>query len=211
MHADYHQCVYDCTIHVYSPAGVPIYSTKPEWQRPGVIHSAPDVDISFLKRRPVYAQMQLDQCRRLQIPIHWGEKVVLVQEQGKTVLVRTESGREFEGDLCIGANGIGSKIAGFETGPDVAVQDSGYAVARVAFPRSNIKDGSLASTLLTGVDAQPSFRTYVGDDIHLILFLTADWVAIAFTHAVSASTQHCTSSARLSQLIGAQLLTTMTY
>jgi hypothetical protein len=113
--------------------------------------------------------------------------------------------------LCIGANGIGSKIAGFETGPDVAVQDSGYAVARVAFPRSNIKDGSLASTLLTGVDAQPSFRTYVGDDIHLILFLTADWVAIAFTHAVSASTQHCTSSARLSQLIGAQLLTTMTY
>ncbi|KAH8800240.1 hypothetical protein F5884DRAFT_891084 [Xylogone sp. PMI_703] len=140
----------------------------PQWKRPGVIHAAPDVDISFLKRRPVYAQMQLDQRNRLNIPIHWGEKVVSVLEKHDSVIVTTASGKEYIGDICIGANGIGSYIPGFNAGPDVAIQDSGYAVARVAFPRTAIKNGTPA--------------TYVGSDIHLILFLTPDWVAFALTH-----------------------------
>ena len=80
MHADYHQCIYDCAIHVYTPSGVPIHSTIPEWKRPGITHSAPDVNISFLKRRPVYAQMQLDEVNRLGIPVHWGEEVISVCE-----------------------------------------------------------------------------------------------------------------------------------
>ena len=185
MHADYHECVYDCSIHVYTPSGLPIYSTVPEWRRPGVVTAAPDVDISFLKRRPVYAQMQLDQLNRLDIPVHWGEKVVAVREQDNNVTVTTASGKEFEGDLCIGANGLGSSIPGFEAGPDVAVQDSRYAAARVAFPRSAIQEGTPAATLVKNVDVQPEFRTYLGVDIHLILFLTADWVAFAFTHPVS--------------------------
>ncbi len=190
MHADYHQCVYDCSIHVYTPSGLPIYSTVPEWKQPGVITAAPDVDISFLKRRPVYAQMQLDQVNRLGIPVHWGEAVVAVHEQddddgGGVVVVTTASGKQFVGDLCIDANGIGSSVAGFNAGPDIAVQDSGYAAARVAFPRNTIKDGSPASTLLTNIDIRPEFRTYVGHDIHLILFLTPDWVAFTFTHPVS--------------------------
>lgn len=185
MHADYHREVYDCTVHVCSPDGTSITSMKPEWKRPGAVHSAPDVDISFLKRRPVFAQMQLDQCARLNIPIHWGEKVVRVEEQQDRVCVNTTTGKVFDGDLCVGANGIGSKITGFETGPEIAVQDSGYAVARVAFPRSDIKPGSLAHTLVENVEEYPSFRTYLGDDIHLILFLTKDWVAFCFTHAVS--------------------------
>jgi flavin-dependent dehydrogenase len=129
--------------------------------------------------------MQLEQLERLNIPVHWGDKVVAVREDEDTVHVTTESGRTFSGDLCIGATGIGRAIPGFATGPEVAVQDSGYAVARVAFPRSTIKEDSLASTLLKNVDIQPEFRTYVGKDIHLILFLTPDWVAFAFTHPVS--------------------------
>ena len=73
---------------------------------------------------------------------------------------------------------------GFNAGPDVAVQDSGYAVARVAFPRSAIKNGSLTSTLLKTTDQKPEFRVYVGQDIHLILFLTVDWLAFVLTHPV---------------------------
>lgn len=185
MYADYHRCVYDCSIHIFTPGGRPIYSTVPEWKRPGAVHSAPSVDVSFLKRRPVYVQMQLDQAIRLGIPILWNEKVVSVREQEHGVTVKTGSGQELTCDICIGANGIGSKIPGFDAGPDITVQDSGYAVARVAFPRSSIKDGSLASSLTKNVHLQPEFRTYVGRDVHLILFLTQDWVAIAFTHPVS--------------------------
>ncbi|CRG84899.1 hypothetical protein PISL3812_02074 [Talaromyces islandicus] len=126
--------------------------------------------------------MQLEQVNRLGIPIHWNEAAKSVYEYEKTVTVFTTSGREFTGDLCIGANGVASKIPGFDAGPDAAVQDSGYAIARVAFPRSSIKKGSVTSTLLKNVDSQPEFRVYVGKDIHLILFLTPDWVAFALTH-----------------------------
>jgi hypothetical protein len=169
----------------------------PEWKRLGVVSAAPDVDISFLKRRPVYAQMQLDQAKRLGIPIHWGENVVCTQEQGDTVTVTTASGKQFTGDLCIGANGIGSSVPGFEAGPEIAVQDSGYAVARVAYPRAAIKDGSPASMLLKNIDTRPEFRVYVGKDIHLILFLTPDWVAFAFTHPVRTAKSAFKYNARL--------------
>lgn len=185
MHAEYHRNVYDCSIHVYSPSGVPLHSIDPEWKRPGIVHAAPDVNISFLSRRPVYAQMQLDQVHRLNIPVHWGENVVSVCEQDENVTVTTASGKNFICELCVGANGIGSVIAGFDTGPEIAVQDSGYAIARLAFPRSAIHDGSPASSLMKTIDIRPEFRTYVGSDIHLILFLTPDWVAFAFTHPVS--------------------------
>jgi len=185
MHADYHECIYDCSIHVYTPSGQAIHSTDPEWNRVGVVHAAPDVNISFLKRRPVYAQMQLDQVNRLNIPVHWGEKVVSVQENDHNVILKTASGKEITCDICIGANGIGSVIPGFDTGPDIAVQDSGYAVARAASTRSAILDGSPAASLMKAIDVRPEFRVYVGKDIHLILFLTPDWVAFAFTHPVS--------------------------
>ncbi|PVH96301.1 FAD/NAD(P)-binding domain-containing protein, partial [Periconia macrospinosa] len=182
MHADYHRNIYDCSIHVFTPSGTPIHSTVPEWKRPEVTTAAPDIDISFLKRRPVFAQMQLDQVNRLDIPVHWGDKVISVLEKDDSVAVTTDSGRVFIADLCIGADGIGSSIPGFEAGPEVAIQDSGYAVARVAFPRNAIKKGSPASKLLHNVDVKPEFRTYVGNDHHLILFLTPDWVAFTLTH-----------------------------
>lgn len=185
MHADYHRVIYDCSVHVYTPSGEELYSVDPEWKRPGAVHSAPDVDIAFLKRRPVYAQMQLDQVNRLNIPLHFNEQVVSVFERDDSVLVRTASGKEFVCDVCIGANGIGSAVPGFDTGPEIAVQDSGYAVSRVAFLRSAIKEHSPASSLLKNIGIRPEFRTYVGSDIHLILFLTPDWVAFCFTHAVS--------------------------
>ncbi|KIW21072.1 hypothetical protein PV08_01651 [Exophiala spinifera] len=202
MHADYHKCVYDCSIHVYTPSGLSIHSAMPEWKQPGAVHSAPDVDISFLKRRPVYAQMQLDQLNRLDIPVHWGEAVTAVREEDDLVIVVTSLGNQFVGDVCIGANGIGSKIPGFDTGPETKVQDSGYAAARVAFPRSTIEAGSLASTLFKNIDVQPEFRTYVGHDIHLILFLTRDWVAFTFTHPDYDSAQESWSNLkRPSELI----------
>ncbi|OQV08773.1 FAD binding domain-containing protein [Cladophialophora immunda] len=187
MHADYHECIYDCSIHVYTPSGVPIYSTYPEWRRAGA-HAASDVQISFLKRRPVYARMQLNQLERLGVSVLFGQKVVSVREKGDEVVVSTASGETFVGDVCIGANGIGSSVEGFDTGPDVAVQDSGYAVARVAFPASTLKPDSPAATLMKNIDVQPEFRTYVADDVHLILFLTQDWVAWCFTHADNGET-----------------------
>lgn len=184
MWADYHKCVYNCTVHIYTPSGTQITSQLPEWKRPGAAHSAPDVDVSFMKRRTVFAQMQLDQLLRLKVPVLWGRRVASLYESDERVIVKTATGEEYTGDLCIAANGIGSSLSGFKTADDIQVQDSGYAIARVAFPRDIIRAGSPASTLLENIETRPQFRTYLAHDIHLILLLTEDWVAWAYTHKV---------------------------
>ncbi|VUC27376.1 unnamed protein product [Clonostachys rosea] len=174
MHSDYHKCVYDCSMDLYTPSGTEIFSMSPEWKEYSGKGVAPDVDISFLKRRSEYARMQVDQAERLHIPIHWADKF--------GVEVTTASGKKFDGDLYIGASGIGSTVPGFDFGSQVAVQDSGYAIARVAFPRTAVPEGSLASELVRAADSRPRFRTYIGNNIHLILYLTPNWLGFAFTH-----------------------------
>ena len=186
MHADYHQCVYDCVTSAWTPSGECLSSTFPEWKLPGIVHCAPDLRVSFIKRRLVFTQMALDQCRRLHIPVHFGQKVVKVEEFADHVIVRTASGEEYTGDLCVASTGIGgSPIEGFKTGAPAHVLDTKYAVARVCFPRELIKDDQPAAALLKNVAEQPEFRVYLANDVHLILFLTQDWVAYAFTHPVS--------------------------
>lgn len=188
MYRDYHRKVYDCSVHCYAPSGKELVNMTPEWKRPGVATAAPDVDVSFIKRRTDFAQMQLDQLERLRVPVLYGDRVVSVAEEADRVVVTTEAGRTYRGDVCVGASGIGSMVPGFDAGPQVQVQDSGYAVARAAFSRGAVEEGSPASSLLASVDRKPEFRTYVGKDLHLILFLTADWVGIAFTHPVCVET-----------------------
>lgn len=85
-----------------------------------------------------------------------------------------------QGDVCVAADGVASRIAPDGFG---AVQDSGYAVARVAFPRETLKKGSPGEKLVTeALVERPEFRAYLGHDVHLILFLTPDNVAWCFTH-----------------------------
>ena len=185
MHDDYHRSIYNCSIHVYSPAGQAIKTEIPEWNRSGVVHAAPDVNISFLKRRPEFAQMQLDQLTRLGVPVHFDQKIVTVFEAGDdSVVLETENGDQFRGDVCIDATGIGSLFSRTFAKGKSNVQDSGYAIARVAYSRTAIKPNSPAQKLLENVDVRPEFRTYLADDIHLITFLTKDYLGLALTHEV---------------------------
>lgn len=158
----------------------------PEWKREGIVHACPEVNVSFLNRRPEFAAWQLDQLQRLGIPVHFGTKANGVTEENGKVTVHTDSG-DFEGDVCVAADGIGSKVPWPIPGGFTDVKDSGYAVARVAFPKSTIKTGSPAEKITKSIDEQgPQFRTYVGgDNVSLILFLTTDHVAWAFSHEVS--------------------------
>lgn len=179
MTKDYHRQVYDCTVSVLSTDGRTISAVKPEWKLPGSEHIAKDVDVSFLKRRPVYTNMLLDQCLRVNIPVHMGCKAEMVDESETGVVVTTADGETHHADVCVAADGLHS-IAATQYGQ---IQDTGYATARVAFPRSCLEPGSAADGLLADADRdQPEFRVYLADDIHLILFLTKDWVAFALTH-----------------------------
>lgn len=189
MFADYHGDIINSSIHLYSPAGEAIQSTVPEWEKPGTSHAANGVHVAFLKRRPVYAKMQYDQLRRLGVPVLFGQKVASVREEADRVIVKTTKGEEFIGDVCVGAVGIGGAIEGFDAGPEVGVQDSGYAVARVAFHRDAIKPGSPASTLLLKPGQRPEFRTYVAEDVHVIIMLCQDWQGWLFTHRSNSTSE----------------------
>lgn len=184
MHADYHENVYDCSISVWRPNGSCVKTTFPEWVREGREKSAaPDMKISFIKRRPVFAKMLLDQCNRLGIPVHFGQPAQKVIENDSSIVVETTTGQKYEAEVCLSSDGIESGFA-----PEVCnapVLDSGYSAARVTFHRSDIKSGSPAEDLLKTATEQPEFRTYLGNDLHLILFLTKDWLALVYTHEVS--------------------------
>jgi hypothetical protein len=151
MHADYHSNIYDCSVHAYAPNGEELFAMLPEWKRPGAEHGATDVDTSSIKRRPAMAKMYFDQLQRVGVPVIFDAKIVEVREDADGVVMETETGKVYQGDLCVAANGVGSTIKGMEStfgGEKVTVQDTGYAAARCAFPRSMIKPGSLAERLL---------------------------------------------------------------
>lgn len=190
MHADYHKDVYDCTISIWTPQGECVKKTVPEWRREGAETSAPDTKISFIKQRPVFTKMLYDQCVRLGIEVLFSHSAQGWTETDDGVVIETASGQKFEGDVCVAADGIGSTFDKGITGSVQPVLDSGYAAARMAFPRSVIPEGSEAARLLKTVDQEPEFRTYLGDDLHLILFLTKDYVAFTYTHEVSDEAWH---------------------
>lgn len=186
MCASYHERTFDCTVSVWRPDGTLVRSQYPEWRRPGAPEksAAPDVSVSFIKQRPVFTNMLYDQCMRLGIPVLFGQKADSATESETGVEIRTEDGTRYTGDVCVAAAGIGSSFTRSLAMPEPPVQDSGYAIARMAFPRSAIKPDSPAAELLKTVDTQPEFRVYLGEDLHLILYLTTDNVGFAYTHEV---------------------------
>lgn len=186
MHADYHRDVYDCSISIWRPEGNCVMSTFPEWKRFPSGSSAPDVNISFLKQRPVFTKMLYDQCVRLGIVVEFQKTAQSITENDGGVTVHTSEGEEYTADVCVASDGVGASFAHGIIPGSASVLDSGYAVARAAFPSNSIMSGSAAQELLKNVKNQPEFRTYLGDDLHLILFLTKDYSALAYTHKASA-------------------------
>ncbi|KAJ5300036.1 hypothetical protein N7476_011593 [Penicillium atrosanguineum] len=182
MYVQYHNRVYDCILSVFAPGGDCIGYEVVEWNRSNDGHASPDVKISFLNRRPEYAQMQLDQLKRLAIPVHFSQKASSMSEVDNRVIVETETGKKFSGDICIAADGLGTVFRRREEPIRSDVMDSGYSIARCAFPTSHIKPDTPAWKLVETVKEQPEFRIYLADDLHLILYLTADYVGIALTH-----------------------------
>lgn len=184
MHADYHQDVYDCSISIWNAKGHCVYKTKPDWVEHQAESAAPDVKISFIKRRPVFTKMLYDQCKRLGIPVVFSQDAKHLDETEDNVTITVADGTQYHGHVCIAADGVASHLTKSISGVETPVRDSGYAAARVAFPRGHIKPGSPAASLLNNVEIEPEFRVYLGDDLHLILYLTKDYVAFTYTHEV---------------------------
>ena len=100
------------------------------------------------------------------IPVIFSQDAKNIEENETEVCVTVSDGTQYHGDVCIAADGVGSHLTKAITGVETPVRDSGYAAARVAFPRSHIKPGSPAASLLTNVDKEPEFRVYLGNDLH---------------------------------------------
>lgn len=163
----------------------------PEWVLAPADSAAPDVKVSFIKQRPVYTKMLYNQCVRLGIPVLFSQPATDFVEFDDHIVVETADGTKYTGDVCVAADGIGTSFTRSLEVSQAPVLDSGYSVARAAFPKDTIKAGSAAVALLENVKEQPEFRTILGQDLHLILFLTHDHVAFAYTHEVSYEHSTC--------------------
>lgn len=184
MYADYHKNVFDCSISIWRPNGTCVMKTMPEWVRSPEGSASPEVKISFIKQRPVYTKMLYDQCIRLGIPVLFNQKAESFIEREESVTIEVEDGTIFTADVCVAADGVGTSFTRDLDVSKAPVRDSGYSVARAAFPVDSLAIGSPAVKLLEHVEEQPEFRTILGDNLHLILFLTKDHVAFAYTHKV---------------------------
>lgn len=87
-------------------------------------------------------------ARHLGIDVQFGVKVSTYYEdaQRKKGGVKTKSGQEFEGDIVVAADGIGSQSACLveNKGLDDQAKSSGYAIFRATYPAGDIYTASLA-------------------------------------------------------------------
>ncbi|QKX61991.1 uncharacterized protein TRUGW13939_09147 [Talaromyces rugulosus] len=173
MDEQYQKNFYDCTISIWNPEGKCLKRMFPEWRHVAEKGELPRA--SLLSRRSDFTRMLYDQCIRLGIPVYFSQAVQEIVEHDDHVVINTnQPGITLTADVCVVANGIGYPSTKDITGIDLPVLDSGYAIARMAFPRSSIPKGSLAHQLVENVDTQPEFRVYLSNDIHLIIWLTKD-------------------------------------
>ncbi|KAK4494012.1 hypothetical protein PRZ48_015198 [Zasmidium cellare] len=187
MKADYEKHSSKGKLKTLAPDGTKLWEGEWEWARPGAPHAAPDIDMCFAIRRPVFTTMQVDQLARLGIPIHFGTDVVHAEENedGTGAVVTTKAGEKYIADVCIAADGVHS---GFYRSrkETVNVGDSGYAISRVAYPVDAIKPGSLAENI---VKDGTQFRTYCGHEVHMSIMVCDGYISPALTHKATDSSK----------------------
>lgn len=126
-----------------------------------------------LQMRPLLYSILSRQAEGLGIDIQYGIKVTSFREdsnKGKA-FCRTEDGDEFEADVIIAADGIGSKSQDI-TGGQIRARKSGRAIWRAAFPSHHLKEDK---------NVKEFFKLMPGDESILRAWLAPGGYALTLT------------------------------
>ncbi|CAH0055641.1 unnamed protein product [Clonostachys solani] len=144
-------------------------------------HAAFPLHIGALLGRADLAQMLLDQCERLEIPIHWDVNIVDYGEGldvKKGFAIRAD-GHRYTADVVIAADGLGSKSHRITMGQQTRAVSTGYVIYRSVIPLT----GGVSEILFDTVQksGRGEFRLYMGHNMHIALVLSKRLVTFAIT------------------------------
>lgn len=127
--------LHNAWIETFKHDGTPMIEPKKVADRLRDAGLDPNTPPGTFQMRPLIYQMYVNQVRRLGVNIQFGKKVVDYFEddaRGRAGCV-TDQGENFEADVVIAADGVGSKSQKL-VGGQVRAMKSGRAMWRAAFP-----------------------------------------------------------------------------
>ena len=136
-----------------------------------------------------------DYINLLGITITYGERAVRYYEdverrQGGVV---TKSGKHYQADLVVAADGVGSKSGAIITGAQLLPKSSGFGVYRVAFPTAiAYANPKVAKEFALAADEDDHLRMYLGKESHAIVLVAKDITTWLLTHRVSKASSSLT-------------------
>lgn len=154
-----------------------------EWNREGVAnHAAYPIRVNTLIGRMSAANLYLNQCRRLGIPITWNTAIVDYEENtaaGYGVAVASD-GTRYQADIIVAADGLASKSHRLVLGKHVRAVGTGYTIFRAGIPAADCPNAPLIKEVIRKSD-RPIGRAYAGHNHHAVLVLCDRLVCINIT------------------------------
>ncbi|KAL1879945.1 hypothetical protein VTK73DRAFT_6525 [Phialemonium thermophilum] len=152
----------------------------------------PDTPPGTFQMRPLVYRMFIRQAERLGIDIQFNKRVVEYWEDDlrQTAGVMTESGEQYEADVVIAADGVGSKSQSLVGGQVRAIR-SGRAMWRAAFPICHLDQNPEVKAFFKMHDGEtgeePIIRTWLGPGSYAMTLTRPETMIWVMNHDVTGS------------------------
>ncbi|KAL7625939.1 hypothetical protein AAE478_002708 [Parahypoxylon ruwenzoriense] len=149
----------------------------------------PNTPPGAFQMRPLIYRMYLNEVRRQGIKIQFGRRVVNYYEDDthQKAGVLTDNGEQFEADIVIAADGVGSKCQNL-VGGQVRAMSTGRAMWRAAFPIHHLdKNPELKEFLKMGGqnNDEPMVRTWLGPGTYGMVLIRREICVWLMNHDAS--------------------------
>ncbi|KAI9666749.1 MAG: hypothetical protein M1831_001524 [Alyxoria varia] len=149
----------------------------------------PNTPPGTFQMRPLVYKMFVRQVEKLGISIEYHCRIVDYQEdesKGKAIAV-TSDGKNYEADVIIAADGVGSKSQSI-VGGQVKAKPSGRAMWRAAFPIEHVDKNPKVREFFTMVNGgDPIVRTWLGPSSYALTLTRSDTMIWIMNHDASGS------------------------
>jgi 2-polyprenyl-6-methoxyphenol hydroxylase-like FAD-dependent oxidoreductase len=165
MQKEYHDIsLHNAWIETYKHSGEQMIGAKKVSDRLRAQGLDPNLAPGEFQMRPLVYKMFVHAVEKLGVKIHFNSRVTDYYEDAENNKggCVTEDGRQFEGDVIIAADGVGSKSQKL-VGGQVRAASSGRAMWRAAFPPGHLdKNPEVKEFFKMMPNKEPIVRTFLG-------------------------------------------------
>jgi len=178
--------LHDAWIETFKHSGEQVIGPKKVSDRLRAQGLDPNTPPGTFQMRPLVYKMFVNQVERLGVNVEFNSRVVDYfedEERGKAGVI-TDSGKRYEADVVIAADGVGSKSQKI-VGGQVRARSSGRAMWRAAFPIEHLDSDPEVKEffhLINGED--PIVRTWLGPTTYALTLTRPDTQIWIMNHDV---------------------------